>query len=173
MNTGMQRDSRNRDKPFQDRALRDFFVSWLLFWVFALLGLGILAGTHLAGSWAENQELQSEYGLLVAQNDELEQQLSQLESRISASRNNPQYTERVLRRQLNLRKEGQETVSVQAVPIDPPTAPAEGRIDGLLQRRWFRVFANDDNRLWLIGLGGGLIFAAFLVAAGRPQRSAG
>jgi len=173
----MEKAARKSSSPVTSTGMSrfgDFLLCWLGFWTFTALGLFILAGAGLAELWVENNRLRAEYDLRVRQNDELAARIAHLDSRIGALDQNPQYAEQVVRQELNLRRPGQESLAVDPAPRE---SVYRGRsydpVATLANRRWFAVFLNDQHRLWLVGLGCGLLFAAFLVSLGAAARRAG
>lgn len=155
------------------KRLREFIVLWLAFWVFAALAVLILAGSMLGGLLTTNSQLKAEHQLLVAQADELSASVIGLEHRLAAMEQSPQYAERIVRQQLNLRKAGEESLAVE--PVGADSVDVEAARDGvstLADRWWLAAFLSDRYRVWLAILGVGLLFAALVVSPGSSRSAA-
>ena len=157
---------RNR---YGDKRLWEPIAAWLGFWVFLLLGLAILGGVSLGPLLVTHYRLKGEHGLIARQNEDLTDRLETLDHRIAALEGDPQYTERISRQELNLRKPGVETLAVVPEALPAGNRAAVQFAPPFAHRRWFRVFLDARSRPWLLGLGVGLFFAAVLVSIGRRR----
>ena len=152
-----------------DKVLWEPVVGWLGFWVFLFLGLAILGGVALSPLVLAHYRLKGEYDLVIQQSKDLTDRLETLDHRIAALEGDPQYMERISRRELNLRKPGVETLSIVPQPV-PSTGPARPQFaPPYADQRWFRTLLDASYRPWLVGLGVGLLFAAVMVSAGRRR----
>jgi len=142
------------------------------FWIFSILALVILAGTVLAPLWVTHRHLVGDRMLVVYQNEELARRVEDLTHQAAALTSDPQYTERITRRELKLRKPGEEVVTIEPMPITPPPDQARVRRPADYSNRWWmRVFLASSNRPWLLALSAGLLFSAMMVSMGQRSRA--
>lgn len=148
----------------------DKILSWLGFWTFSLVALAILAGSALSELWFENRQLETDYLQIREQNDALAKRVSDTANQIAALDQDPQYAERIIQQELNLRKPGEETLRViSPSTTEPATAmPPTGRLTRQLDQA-FGFFRSRVNRLWAILLSAGLLLAAYLISVGRAE----
>lgn len=142
-------------------------AAWAGFWLFAAAALGILAGTALAPLWTAHSRILADYRTLAHQNDQLTQRLQAVTCQIDALTDDPQYTERITMKELNLRKPGEEMIAVDPVPVQPRQTIATP--NDHTGRQPMAVFLHPKNRPWLFGLSAGLFLAAMLTTARPPQ----
>jgi len=143
---------------------------WVSHWLFMGLGLVVLGAVAIAPMWLENLKLQRDHELLVHHNTELESRLGDVDSQIQALAADPQYTERIMRRELNLRKPGEEILAVSPEPVEggePSMAVAP--LPEYVHAWYYRVFLDQAKRPWLVGLSGGFFLSAILISIGRSR----
>jgi hypothetical protein len=165
------RQDRYNYKISSGKWLRDLLVCWLMFWAFSGLGLAILAGTTLVPLWDEHRGQMADYERLTAQNTLMEQRLSELDNQTSAMKADPQYVEHIIRQEMNLRTQGEETVRIEPEPIGRGEPAVDlTPLPDWSRQGWFQPFLVPENRRWLMIFGMALLFAALMVSVGGRRR---
>jgi cell division protein FtsB len=155
-------------------SVSDILISWVLFWVLAVLGLIVLAGVVLVPLWHEQCRLTREYQVTDLQIAQIEEEVARYRGQLAAIWVDPQYTERIARNELNLRKAGEETLQIQplylasnsAVPILSTFSPPRDYTD----RWWYRIFLDQKQRRWYLILAGGFLATAVVTAVAMKDR---
>jgi hypothetical protein len=155
----------------------DIIVSWIIFWVLTLIGLFLFAGTILAPMMEENRALVTKYQLVKKQIEAMQTVLDEIEDQQAALWVDPQYTERIARSQLNLRKVGEETVSIQPLQIlpeeNPKSAISSDNISippDFSSRWWFKPFLDTKKRQWFMILSAAFVATAIALAMAAKEK---
>lgn len=159
-------------------SIADIVITWFLFWVLTLVGLVLFAGCILVPLWQNENLLALEYQAVSRQVDGLKKQVDQVNEQLGALWVDPEYTERIARNELNLRKTGEETLVVRPVPvIDETTAESDGQIApddrprDFSKQWWYKPFLDTQKRTYLIYLAAALVATGLIVAiAGKDRR---
>lgn len=159
-------------------SISDIVITWFLFWVLTLTGLALFAGSILVPHIEDQNKLITEYQVIDKQVQGLRVRVDQLGEQLSALWVDPEYTERIARNQLNLRKAGEETISVEPLAV-VPESPGEGEesleppilIANYKDRWWYKPFLDSQKRTWMMYLSGGLVAAGLIIAiVGKDRR---
>jgi len=153
--------------------LLELFFAWLAYWVFVLLGLAILAGTILVPLWVKNQHFASEYNLQVYRNEKLSERVDEMASQLEAIKEDPQYAEHIIQRELNLRDPNVEAISLQTADgglEDEDATPEDLLPVDYSGYRQVEVVLEARRKPWLLTLRLGLILAGMIVAIGHRIR---
>jgi len=156
--------------------LSDIIVTWFLFWVLTLTGVVLFAGCVLVPLWQEKMQLALEHQAVDRQVRELQKKVDQVNDQLAALWVDPDYTERIARSELNLRKTGEQTIAVQPVSILPDTPSTESETTITLPRDfskawWFHPFLDAQRRTWFMYLSGALVATGLIIAiAGKERR---
>ena len=153
----------------------------IMFWVLAGMAFALFAPAVLLPLWEESRELHSYEELKLAEVGRLQLQHDRNALRIEALKNDPMVIERIARRDLNYKPEGEqatqwsprELASLHVkVPADllaepQPHSPVPASI-GFLERwlpNWpyHRLFVQMPNRLLMLLMSGGLLVTAFVL----------
>lgn len=164
------------DRPGSGWWLLELFFAWLAYWVFVLLGLAILAGTILVPMWIKNQHYACEYQVQIYRNDKLAERVDEMTSQIDAIKEDPQYTEHIIQRELNLRDPNVEVLTLQTTngSLDDDEATPENLLPpDYSGYRFVEVFTDAKRKPWLLTLSLGLILAGMIVAIGHRIRIVG
>lgn len=166
----------------------------IMFWV--LIGLAILAFTPcvLVPIYLEKEQVREHERILAAVVAEYERTVERTRDRRDALMADPLVNERMIRRELNLRPQGEQIVrwspeELAALPLKVPDLSEPGAAGAGLSeppepgwlvslRRWLpawpwrQLFAESPNRTLLMLMSGGLVVAAFVLYTPRPARPA-
>ncbi len=161
-------------------SIGDIIITWFLFWVLTLTGLVLFAGVILVPLWQEQVKLALEYQAVNKQVSTLHREVEQVNDQLSALWVDPEYTERIARSELNLRKAGEETIFVEPLqvvsetprPAETGETPAAYEIPPDFSKSWwYKPFLDAQKRLWFLYLSGGLVATGLITAiAGKDRR---
>jgi len=157
-------------------SVADIVITWFLFWILTLAGLGLFAGTVLVPMWDQQRKLIAEYKVVQMQIERVQEEVDHVNDQVAALWVDPQYTERIARSELNLRKSGYETLSIEPLPVVPEmdqNGRKEEKIDlpaDFSDRWWYRPFMDARHRQWFLILAGGLIVTAIVTAIASKDR---
>ncbi len=142
-------------------------LKYVAFWTMTTGGLLLFAITILVPLMKDNQEMAYEHDIIQKQVSRIKQAYNELEVKTSAIGKDPQFTERVIRKELNIPEKGVETISVSPEKIKFP-APAASDNYWILDHEknwWLRPFLNTGNKPWLMIISAGLILGAIISSA--------
>lgn len=159
----------------------------IMFWLLTAMAMAVFAPCVLVPVWAEVEEARAyerEMAGLVA---DLKLRVEQNDAQIEALLTDPLVNERIARRELNHRAEGEQVVrwtpqelaalrvhvpdlSSPATPVsaDEPPAWAKSLGKWLPAWPWHELFVSPKNRNLLLLMSAGLLAAAFLLYSGKP-----
>ncbi len=170
----MKRTKNNKiGKMNEEINLNDIILKWVVFWGTIIIGSVLLACAILIPLEYENEKLILEYNLISNQLKLLKQANKTIKLQAKALGKDPQFTENIVREELNIRKPGVETIKVNPVPIkkyhyhnDFPTHPSSSRLFILNHAdNWYiKPFLELHSRLWIFALSVGLILVGIITA---------
>ncbi len=150
----------------------EIILKWLIFWGSVLIGSILLACVMLIPLEYEREKLILEYNLVSRQLHLLQEANKIIKSQTQALGKDPQFTENIIRKELNLRKSGIETIKVNPVPIkirknaSKETSELYSHLYILNNAEsWYvRPFLEFKTRMWIFGLSIGLILVGIITA---------
>ncbi|MFA5863838.1 MAG: hypothetical protein WC975_04035 [Phycisphaerae bacterium] len=155
----------------------DIIITWFLFWVLTLTGLALFAGVTLVPLWQEQTQLVMEYQTVSRQVEGIQNQVDQINEQREALWVDPAYTERIARNTLNLRKVGEETISIEPLSVvsdqNKPNEENISKIDlpkDFSQKWWYKPFLDQQRRTWFLYLACGLVAAGLVIAIASKDR---
>jgi hypothetical protein len=165
----------------------------IMFWVLTTLALAVFTPCVLVPIVVESQEIRAYEAAAVQSLADMKAQVEKNEARIEALRTDPLVNDRIVRRELNYRPDGEQVVQLPAGELTQvrPGEPAMTRVAPASQDQkadwflaaakwlprwpWRELFAKSPNRSLLLAMSGGLLVAAFLLygrpVSARPRRS--
>lgn len=154
----------------------------IMFWVLTGLALAIFTPCVLVPMWMDTEMLREEERAMAAQVGELKSQIARNQARMEALLADPLVNERIARRELNYRAEGEEVIrwspyelsTATTARLDRTAAEATASTGGLdrwvaaLSRwlpawPWRDLFGRAPNRSLFLMMSGGLLMAAFVL----------
>jgi|GEM_PF-704960 len=188
---------KRRTDPSIDTLIECRAVHAIMFWVLALSAMAVFAACVLVPVWLEAQEVHRYKRAMAGVVAQLEDRIDKNEARIEALRADPLVNERIVRRELNYRAEGEALIrwtarDLQAMrqarpteepvsalgPVrasEPSTVPPQphpwlAAVKGWLPAwPWEDLFGHSPNRSLLLVMAGGLLLAAFVLYS--PSRA--
>lgn len=161
----------------EEISVADIVITWFLFWVLTLAGLLLFAGCILVPLWQEQVQLAREHQEISRQIAKMKTQVDQVNDQLAALWVDPEYTERIARHELNLRKTGEETIAVRPLPViaeleTKEESPPELKLPTDFSKRWwYKPFLDPQRRIWFLYLSGGLVATGLITAiAGKDRR---
>ncbi len=158
-------------------SVTDIVITWFLFWVLTLTGIALFAGSVLVPLWQEQRQLAMEYQAVGQQVQEVQREVDHVKDQLNALWVDPDYTERIARNELNLRKTGEETIAVKPLPIIPEIPDPSDEVAADLQppkdfsqEWWFKPFLDPQRRLWFMYLSGALVASGLIIAIASKER---
>jgi len=146
----------------------DIILQWLVFWVLIIAGAALLACAVLIPLAYENDKLIFEYNIVANQLAMLKQANETLIAQASAIGKDPQFTENIARKELNLRKPGVETIAIAPTPIR--ISHKNNKISSNLfilnhSDKWYiKPFLQFQTRIWIFIISVGLILVGIITA---------
>lgn len=154
----------------------------IMFWVLTGLALAIFVPCVLVPMVIDTELLRQEERAMAAQVDELKDQIARNQARIEALLADPLVNERIARRELNYRPDGEEVVrwspyelsAARGARMEQTSVVSDDDDGGLdhwvaaLTRwlpawPWRDLFGRSPNRSLLLMMSGGLLMAAFIL----------
>ncbi|HOW72200.1 MAG TPA: septum formation initiator family protein [Phycisphaerae bacterium] len=154
----------------------------IMFWVLTGLALAIFVPCVLVPMWMDTEQLREEEQAMAAQVAELKDQIARNQARIEALLADPLVNERIARRELNYRPEGEEVIhwspyelsTVHTVRSEEPLVTSADDPNGLDRWvatlshwlpawPWRDLFGRAPNRSLFLMMAGGLLLAAFVL----------
>jgi len=161
----------------------------IMFWVLTGLAIAVFAPCAIMPLWLTTEQLLEQERACRASLIEIKGRLANNEARIEAMRNDPLVNERIIRRELNYRPQGEEVIRWSAdastvvgtvsVGQESPVVPEEPHVLsqwGAMVSRWLPawpwrdLFARSPYRPLLLLMSGGLLMAAFVLYAPVSSR---
>lgn len=143
-----------------------------VFWMLSALGLGTLGACLLLPVNRQYLEAREEHRAMYQQVQQLQQQVKQANFLIEAARTDPQYNEFIARNELNYRKPGQESITLQVEDPDirqDKEKPLQGSFLPDTQRWWYAIFLQKRSQVILLIMGGVCLVVAILIC-NRPKQ---
>lgn len=161
----------------------------IMFWFLTGLALALFAPCVLLPVWVETERIIERERVAAEMVTQLEHQVARNDARIEALLADPLVSERMLRRELNYRTDGERVVALPTaaelasmevnVPVEPIAEPepitlADARPVWMVSLRrwlpawpWRQLFVEAPNRTFILIMAGGLLAAAFVLY--RPR----
>jgi hypothetical protein len=160
----------------------------IMFWVLTVLALAVFAPCVLAPIYAETEQiLETERGLERFVADKTAE-MKRNDERIKAIKGDPQVNQRIIRRELNYRFEGEQLIQwssaeLASMPLDlstlenapeplPPVNPYPTWVlkvgEWLPAWPWRKLFVDSPNRELLVIMAAGLLATAFFLYGPLP-----
>ena len=143
-----------------------------VFWMLSVLGLGTLGACLLLPVNRQYLEAREEHRAMYQQVQQLQRQVEELNFLIEAARTDPQYNEFIAQNELNYRKPGQESITLQVPHVDVPQdkeQPSQGSFRPDTRRWWYAVFLQKRSQVILLIMGGACLVVAILIC-NRPRQ---
>lgn len=160
----------------------------IMFWVLTVLAMAVFAPCVLAPIYVETEQILATERQLERLVVERTAEMKRNEERIKAIEADPQVNERILRRELNYRPEGERIIQwssaeLAAMPVDlsaletpqEPLAPVNAYPAWVLKLGewlpawpWRKLFVESPNRELLVIMAAGLLAAAFFLYGPLP-----
>lgn len=159
----------------------------IMFWVLAVMAFALFAPAVLLPLWEESREIhahEQKMALAVAQ---LEAQRDRNAARIEALKEDPLVIERIARRELNYKPEGEQVAQyssreLAAVKVRVPRELATTQPASPLPAAWVtrvqawmpawpyhKLFVEMPNRMLMLLMSGGLLVTAFVLYGPRSR----
>lgn len=160
----------------------------IMFWVLTVLAMAVFAPCVLAPIYAETEQIMETERKLEQLVSDLKEQANRNEERIKAIQGDPQVNQRIIRRELNYRFEGEQIIQWSAAelagtrldlsmlenpqeplpPINPYPAWVLKLGKWLPAWPWRKLFVDSPNRELLAIMAAGLLATAFLLYGPLP-----
>jgi len=148
----------------------NIILKWLVFWILTFTGAILLACVILIPLAYENEKLILEYNLISNQLHLLKEANEIIKSQANAIGKDPQFTEDIVRKELNIRKPGIETIKVNPVPIKEQKNAKNSQIFSHLfilthiDSWYIKPFIEFRTRLWIFAISIGLILTGIITS---------
>ncbi len=157
----------------------------IMFWVLAGMAFAIFAPAVLLPLWEESREIHLYEQKMNAALAQLQAQRDRNATRIEALKDDPLVIERIARRELNYRPEGEQVAHLSsrelaAVPAGPSAEVTPSEAPGPLPAAWVnrvqawlpawpyhKLFVQMPNRMLMLLMAGGLLVTAFVLYGPR------
>ncbi|NLE59148.1 MAG: hypothetical protein GX616_12365 [Planctomycetes bacterium] len=163
----------------------------IMFWVLTVLAMVVFAPCVLAPIYAETEQIMETEQKLERLVADLKQQADRNEERITAVKGDPQVNQRIIRRELNYRFDGEQIIQWSAAelagtrldlsmlenppeplpPINPYPAWVLTLGEWLPVWPWRKLFVESPNRELLVIMAAGLLATAFFLYGPLPPIS--
>lgn len=162
----------------------------IMFWLLTGAAMAVFAPCVLVSIWIETEEILDHERAVAGVVAGLEAQVERNEIRIKALEEDPLLNERLLRRDLNRRMEGEQITQWPATELaaldvnlpEPTPGPdieqpdlRPGWVVKLIRWLpawpWRKLFAEYPSRLVMLAMAGGLLSAAFILFGPSPTRA--
>lgn len=152
-----------------DADINRIIFKWFVFWSLTITGLALLGAVILIPMLAKNQQMVYEYEIIKKQVSQINHACKKLRIKTAAIGEDPQFTEDVIRKELNLPKKGVETITIAPEKIKFGTQASSDNywILDHANQWWLRPFLQSKNKLWLTIISAGLILGA-IISSLRP-----
>ena len=166
----------------------------IMFWVLTTLAMAVFAPCVLVPIWLETEEVIEHERSAAALVAGLQRQVDRNDARARALLADPLVNERIIRRELNFRPDGEQVVrwrsaELVGLDLDLPEPSPDAAIEPsdhhpawmtplgrwLPPWPWRKLFGESPNRSLLLVLAGGLLVSAFVLygpASSHPSRRA-
>jgi cell division protein FtsB len=162
----------------------------IMFWVLAGMAFALFAPAVLLPLWEESQEIHAHEQKMAAAVAQLEAQRDRNATRIEALKDDPLVIERIARRELNYKPEGEQVARYSSRELaalqvrEPPQVPA-AEPTGPLPAAWVhrvqawmpawpyhKLFVEMPNRMLMLLMAGGLLVTAFVLYGPKSGKAA-
>jgi hypothetical protein len=160
----------------------------IMFWVLTVVAMIVFAPCVLMPIWAETEQIIQGQRKMEQLVTDLKAQADHNDTRIRALLADPKVNERIVRRELNYRPEGEQVIqwtaaelaairsslpdstptAGESAPINPYPAWATVLIKWLPAWPWRKMFVETPNRYLLLSMSAGLLATAFFLYGPVP-----
>ena len=162
----------------------------IMFWVLAGMAFALFAPAVLLPLWEETREIHAHEQKMAAAVAQMEAQRDRNAARIQALKDDPLVIERIARRELNYKPEGEEVAhwssrELAAMPVHVPPTTQPSEAGGPVPEAWVhrvqawlpawpyhKLFVEMPNRMLMMLMAGGLLVTAFVLYGPKYGREA-